>query len=137
MPPRHREAEVAVPVENARQAILALSGIVKRRNLVTNVPSEIRFARRDDIMLSPSYGTDVCYIGVHSAMGKGDNFLQAVCSELGRLGGRPHWGKLCRPDRATIRRLFQRFDEFSELRRSFDPKGIFLNDYLKELFTSA
>ena len=134
MPPRHREAEVAVPVENAKDAIIAFRGVVKQRDLLSNVPCEIRFVHRDDIMLSPSYGTDVCYVGVYSARGAGDGFFQAVCSELGRFGGRPHWGKLCQPDRATAQALFERFGDFEELRRSFDPKGVFLNEYLRDLF---
>lgn len=135
MPPHHREAEVAIPIENAKEAIVAFRDVARRRGLVANVPSEIRFVQRDDIMLSPSYGTDVCYIGVYSARGADDGFFQAVLSELERFGGRPHWGKLCQPNRATAQALFGRFGEFEELRRSFDPKGVFLNGYLKELFS--
>jgi hypothetical protein len=30
--------------------------------------------------------------------------------------------------------LFARFGEFEEIRRSFDPAGVFLNSYLRELF---
>ncbi len=41
----------------------------------------IRFVQRDDIMLSPSYGADVCYVGVYSARGAGDGFFQTVCSD--------------------------------------------------------
>lgn len=134
MPPHHQEAEVAVPIERARDAMVAFRDVVKRRGLLANVPSEIRFVQRDDIMLSPSYGTDVCDIGVYSARGAGDGFYQSVCSELDRFGGRPHWGKLCQPDRAKAQASFERFGDFEGLRRSFDPKGVFLNGYLKELF---
>ncbi len=134
MPPHHREAEVAVPIENAKEAVVAFRDLVKRRGLLGNVPCEIRFVHRDDIMLSLSYGTDVCYIGIYSARGESDGFFQAVCSEMGRFDGRPHWGKLCQPDRAMAQARFERFGEFEELRRSFDPKGVFLNGYLKELF---
>jgi FAD/FMN-containing dehydrogenase len=135
MPARHQEAEVAVPIENARQAVVAFRDIVREQGLLANAPCEIRFLRRDDIMLSPSCGTDVCYIGVYSARGAKDGFYQVVCSELARFGGRPHWGKLCQPDRAMATALFARFGEFEALRREFDPSGVFLNDYLKQLFS--
>ena len=50
------------------------------------------------------------------------------------FGGRPHWGKKHRlgPDR--LRHLYPMWEQFHELRRQFDPDGIFLNDYLKKLY---
>ena len=136
IPPRHQEAEVAVPLENARKAIEAYGTLVQTRGIRINVPSEIRFTKQDDLMLSPCQRGDVCFIGAYTATYEArTRFFATFCSELQeRFGGLPHWGKIGAPDRKTAQALFPRFGEFEDIRRSFDPNGVFANAYLKRLF---
>ena len=48
--------------------------------------------------------------------------------------GRPHWGKLNTLQREDFRKLYPRWDDFVEVRRTVDPNGRFLNPYLAGLF---
>ncbi|MEP3301576.1 MAG: D-arabinono-1,4-lactone oxidase, partial [Roseibium sp.] len=49
-------------------------------------------------------------------------------------GGRPHWGKHHSQTREDLEVLYPDFSNFSELRRSLDPTGKFLNPHLADLF---
>ncbi|GAA1451228.1 D-arabinono-1,4-lactone oxidase [Nesterenkonia lacusekhoensis] len=48
--------------------------------------------------------------------------------------GRPHWGKKHSLKAPQLRMLYPEWADFQALRRDLDPDGIFLNDYLRELF---
>jgi FAD/FMN-containing dehydrogenase len=136
MPPFHQESEVAVPIEDAAKAIREYAAFVKRNGLQVNVESEIRFSKSEDILLSPSYGCDVCYIGGYNATYKpNDPFFQMFCGDFqDRFGARPHWGKLGAANRQIAQRLFPGFAKFEQIRRDFDPRGVFANNYIRELF---
>ncbi|MBB0245124.1 FAD-binding protein [Streptomyces alkaliphilus] len=49
------------------------------------------------------------------------------------FGGRPHWGKKHSLRAADLRPLYPGWDTFNEVRRRLDPKGVFLNDHLRDL----
>jgi xylitol oxidase len=49
------------------------------------------------------------------------------------LDARPHWGKVFTMDPATIRSRYDRFGDFIELAKHFDPSGKFRNAYLDDL----
>lgn len=51
-------------------------------------------------------------------------------------GGRPHWGKKHTMQADRLRRLYPEWDRFQEIRHEMDPKGLFLNDHLHDLFIS-
>jgi len=136
IPPFHQEAEVAVPIENGSKAVQEYGDFVRRNNIPVNVPSEIRFSKADDVLLSPGYGRDVCYIGGYNAMYRpNDTFSKDYCVDLQtRYDARPHWGKLGAPDRATALACFPGFPAFEGIRRTFDPNGVFANEYIRSLF---
>lgn len=48
--------------------------------------------------------------------------------------GRPHWGKKHTMKAPQLRMLYPEWADFQEIRRSADPDGVFMNDYLRELF---
>lgn len=48
--------------------------------------------------------------------------------------GRPHWGKKHTHKAADLAPLYPEWDRFHQIRRQMDPDGIFMNDYLRELF---
>jgi xylitol oxidase len=46
---------------------------------------------------------------------------------------RPHWGKLYTLDAKTIQESYERFPDFLELLRTYDPDGRFKNAYLNRV----
>lgn len=132
----HQEAEVAVPIDRAREAVEAYGEWVTKNRLTVNVPSEIRFCKADDVLLSPGYEVDTCYIGGYNAMYRQhDPFYEGFCDEMqNQFGARPHWGKIGAPTRAEAQRLFPGFGQFEAIRRQFDPNGVFANKYIRDLF---
>ncbi|NDK30503.1 D-arabinono-1,4-lactone oxidase [Nesterenkonia haasae] len=51
-----------------------------------------------------------------------------------QFDGRPHWGKKHTLKGAELAPLYPQWDAFHGIRRSMDPDGLFMNDYLHELF---
>ena len=51
-----------------------------------------------------------------------------------KYGGRPHWGKMNWAAAKDLRPVYPKFDDFKELREKLDPKGIFVNNYLRRIF---
>jgi FAD/FMN-containing dehydrogenase len=51
------------------------------------------------------------------------------------LGGRPHWGKHFSLTRAEAEKMYpDSFDKFREIRKQLDPKGVFGNTLIRDLF---
>lgn len=48
--------------------------------------------------------------------------------------GRPHWGKKHTLKAPELAELYPEWDAFGRIRRRMDPDGVFMNDYLRELF---
>lgn len=141
VPPQHQEAEIAVPVELGRQAVIDYHNMMGRYKL--NVQSEIRFSDGDDILLSPANRAAdpersgrYCYIGGYTATYiPNDPFFADFCRKERNPEGIPHWGKLGAPDRATALAIYgPKLAEFAKIRSQFDPHGVFANEYITELF---
>lgn len=47
---------------------------------------------------------------------------------------RAHWGKIHFMTRSRLERLYPELDTFMQVRREFDPRGMFLNDHTRALF---
>jgi hypothetical protein len=47
---------------------------------------------------------------------------------------RPHWGKLHNITHTELAATFEHFGSFLDVRQRLDPNGMFLNNYLKEIF---
>jgi xylitol oxidase len=52
---------------------------------------------------------------------------------LAPLDARPHWGKVYTMDAATVRGRYERFADFADLVRAYDPAGKFRNAWLDDL----
>ena len=93
----------------------------------------------DDIHLSPHHGYDggACAITL-TIYQPGDvalDYFNKVYEATKDLTARFHWGKHFNHDRQQIEGLFDKtFDEFAEHRKKMDPKGIFLNEFLRKTF---
>jgi FAD-linked oxidoreductase len=135
MPPRHHESEYAIPVENAGAAMQDLRKMIERRKHPVNFVSEMRFVMADDLWLSPSTGSDVCYIGGYMAGDTGYREFLADYEDLMRsYGGRPHWGKEFTISKQSFRSSYPKWEEFRQLKAKMDPAGTFENRWTQEIF---
>lgn len=124
------ELDVAVPCfQQIRKRIIEKH----RKNVAWRVL--FRPVAGDDVFLSNCYGGDRVAITIHQ------NHLlpyQAYFDDIEPIfrefGGRPHWGKKHSLTARSLKRLYPRWDTYHRIRKEFDPRGVFMNDYLKRIF---
>ena len=128
---RFSEMEYAIPRENAREAIEKIRATIDEGGFKVNFPVEVRFVAADDILLSPAYGRETCYIAVHLYRGMDyQAYFRAVEEIMMSFDGRPHWGKLHFRDAHSLSKTYPRWGDFIDVRNKLDPDGRFRNDYL-------
>ena len=134
IPILHRECEYAIPVDRTREALVRFKQFMDEAEFNTTLPVEVRFAASDNSLLSPARGRDVCYIGANTQDNANEVF-QRFEPLMKSLGGRPHWGKHFTMTRDEIRGMYpDTFQQFADLRREWDPSGVFANSLIQELF---
>jgi FAD/FMN-containing dehydrogenase len=134
IPILHREMEYALPAANAPDTLRAIRRIVEEGDISTTLPIEVRFVAKDDSLLSPARGRDVCYIGV-STQPNANEVYARVEPLFKEAGGRPHWGKHFQLSRREVEAMYpDSHAKFCQIRRQLDPKGVFLNTLSKQLF---
>ena len=132
---RFNEMEYAVPSERGADCLREIRRYVDSKRVRVHFPVELRFARGDDIWLSPAYCRDTAYIAVHQYRGMPyEDYFAGVESIFKNHGGRPHWGKMHTRAAADLAALYPMWERFQDVRRRLDPAGVFLNDYLRTLF---
>jgi xylitol oxidase len=128
------QSEYLVSRERALEAIEAVARVRERIAPVLQV-NEIRTVAADDLWLSMNYQRDS--LGLHFTwIADTDAVLPAVTAleeSLASLDARPHWGKVFTMDPATIRSRYERFADFVELVKQYDPYGKFRNAWLNDL----
>jgi FAD/FMN-containing dehydrogenase len=135
---RHVEMEYAVPAELAVACFLELRECMQRRHPDVFWPVEFRTLAADEIPLSPAYGRETVTLSLHQGAELPHRDFFADGEAIFRnFKGRPHWGKLHSRTARELRELYPRWDDFHALRRELDPRGRFLNAYLRELFGDA
>jgi L-gulonolactone oxidase len=134
IPVLHRECEYAIPVENTREALIRMKRFMDEGDLDTTLPVEVRFVAKDDSLMSPANGRDVCYIGANTQDNANEVF-QRFEPLMKSLGGRPHWGKHFTMTGGEIRAMYpDTFQQFADLRAQWDPGNVFANSLIHELF---
>ncbi|MEV0059815.1 D-arabinono-1,4-lactone oxidase [Nocardia sp. NPDC050718] len=129
---KFNEMEYAIPREHARAAIGEILDVTKRFG--TPMPIEVRWVAPDDALLSPAGGRETCYIAVHQYEGMvWEPYFRACEAVFNRYQGRPHWGKRHFQTAETLRPRYPEWDRFTEVRRRFDPTGVFANDYVNRV----
>jgi xylitol oxidase len=113
----------------ALQALRSLAGVVRP---VLQV-SELRTVAPDRLWMSPQHGRDT--LSVHFTWHKDWPAVRRVLVEveaaLAPFGARPHWGKLFLARAADIAPLYERLGDFAGLAGRLDPRGVFVNDWLR------
>ncbi|GAB6057976.1 D-arabinono-1,4-lactone oxidase [Desulfonatronum parangueonense] len=94
-----------------------------------------RTVAADEALLSGAHGRATATISMHhNASLPHDAFFRDIEPYLIKYGGRPHWGKKHYRTAAELKKLYPRWDRFQEIRKSMDPEGVFMNEYLRTIF---
>ena len=97
-------------------------------------PIEVRVSAADDIALSTCYGRESGLVAVHQYRGAPyEDYFHGVEAIMDEFEGRPHWGKLNFLEPDIWRSSFPLLEQFVAIRRQLDPKGVFLNDWLRPI----
>lgn len=125
------QAEFFVPRKNAVDAILAIE---KKGNLIFPqlMITEIRTIAADSLWMSTAYKQDS--VAIHFTLKQHTPEVMALLpmieAELMPYGVRPHWGKLFTIDPKVLHSRYERYGDFMNLVKHYDPKGKFRNAYL-------
>ena len=129
------EMEYCVPIESFSAVKKELIRVFNQKKFHVHVPTENRFVKADDIMISASYKLTSAYISFHVYKGKAyqEYFktMEEICSHY---EGRPHWGKMHNKEAKDFANMYERWNDFLEIRKVHDPENIFVSEYTKKLF---
>ncbi|QNO38843.1 FAD-binding protein [Protaetiibacter sp. SSC-01] len=126
------QTEYLLPRTHAVEAVRAVRGLAPAIRPVLQV-SELREIAADELWLSGAFGTDA--VALHFTwlpdQPAVDALLPRLEDRLLPLGARPHWGKRFHADVDVLEGLYPRLADFRELARTHDPRGVFVNDFLR------
>ncbi len=125
------QSEYFVPRRNAVDAIFAVQRLRDRVSPHLLI-SELRTIDADDLWMSTCYKRES--LAIHFTW-KPDwpsvrEVLPLIERELAPYDVRPHWGKLFTLPPAQLRQRYERYDDFMNLVRRYDPQGRFRNEFL-------
>nr|XP_055156208.1 L-gulonolactone oxidase isoform X2 [Nyctereutes procyonoides] len=130
----------AIPREKTKEALLELKAMLEAHpKMVAHFPVEVRFTRGDDILLSPCFQRDSCYMNIimYRPYGKDVprlDYWLTYETIMKKVGGRPHWAKAHNCTRKDFEKMYPAFSKFCAIREKLDPTGMFLNAYLEKVF---
>lgn len=135
LPVFHRECEYAIPVDKTVPALKAMREFLDEGDVAVDLPVEVRFVAADDILLSPCYKRPVSYIGASSLLNSTEIF-ERFEPLMKSLGGKPHWGKNFTVTQEEFAQVMypETYETFRSVRAELDPKRVFTNSMLTELF---
>lgn len=129
------EMEYCIPLEHMKAAIEEVHETIKKNGYEVHFPIECRTVKADDIWLSPSYQRDSAYIAFHMYKGMPhEEYFRDMEAIMKEHEGRPHWGKMHKQKSGELEQLYPMFSEYLKIRQELDPEGMFLNEYLEEIF---
>ena len=129
------EMEYSIPYEACGEALGRVRRLIDDRGFKISFPVEVRFTAGDDAYLSTSTGRRSAYIAVHMFKGMDHrDYFNGVEAIMGDYAGRPHWGKMHGLDAERLAAVYPEWASFGDVRRSFDPDGMFLNAHVGSLF---
>ena len=125
------QSEYFLPFSNAFAALKAINSMGDKwiQDLFI---SEIRAIAADDLWMSTAYKRPS--VAIHFTWKQNTDsvmkLIPLVEEHLAPYGARPHWGKLFTIAPAQLRSHYERYDDFQQLLRRYDPQGKFRNEFL-------
>ena len=134
---RFNEIEYSVPEERGPDCFRELRELMTGKHKAITWPLEYRTVAADDAYLSPMYERPTVTLSLHQAARLEHRHFFADAEAVFRNHqGRPHWGKIHSLDAKQLRELYPEWEAFAKVRAELDPKGVFLNDHLREVLSS-
>jgi FAD-linked oxidoreductase len=132
---KFNEMEFNIPKEKLKDALVEIKEMIVAHKIKVNFPIECRFVKQDDIPLSPAYERESAYIAVHMYKTRDyKDYFTKVAQIVEKYNGRPHWGKRNFLQASDFSKLYPKWEEFHQVRKEMDPKGVFMSDYLSTIF---
>ncbi len=132
---RFHEMEYSLPSEAMAEVIKEMQAALSKQRFHVHFPVECRYAKGDDIWLSPAYGRDSAYIAVHMYKGMPyEAYFRAMEEIFLHYGGRPHWGKMHTLQAPQFENRYPMWSAFQNVREELDPDQLFMNEYLSRIF---
>jgi FAD-linked oxidoreductase len=132
---KFKEMEYNIPMEHFEACMHALKALIEEKEYYIFFPVECRFVKGDDIWLSPAYQRDSAYIAVHVYItAPHDPYFKEVEALFCSYSGRPHWGKMHTRKADYLAKVYPKWNDFLAIRNQYDPHGMFVNDYLSNIF---
>lgn len=133
---KYEEMEYAFPIEAGPECFKEVRKRIKNKHRqYVGWRVLYRTVAADDAYLSPFYNRDSVTIAVlQNNELEYKKYFNDIEPILRDFGGRPHWGKKHTLKSNELSSLYPEWEKFLKVREGMDPKGIFLNDYLKEIF---
>jgi xylitol oxidase len=126
------QAEYFVPHEHAVEAMMAVKQLSDQIGPHLFI-SEIRTIAADDLWMSPCYKQPS--VTLHFTWKQEWEDVNKLLPQIERLlepfSARPHWGKIFTLSPKTLASRYTKLNDFKKLVSTFDPKGKFINDFLK------
>ncbi len=102
-----------------------------------HIPMDIRFVYKDKSWLSYAYNEDTVTMGcVSRNAATADTYeaFKSIEKIFLKYGGKPHWAKRFSAKDAELSKVYEKWQDFKQLRNKMDPNNKFLNPYLTEIF---
>lgn len=133
---KYEEMEYAIPIEAGPECFKEVRKRIRAKHRqYVGWRVLYRTVAADDAYLSPFYKRDSVTIALlqnnELEYKKYFDDMEPIFKDF---GGRPHWGKKHTRKADELSALYPEWDRFLRIRKEMDPDGIFLNDYLKEIF---
>jgi xylitol oxidase len=125
------QSEYFVPFSDAFAALKAINSLGDKwiQDLFI---SEIRTIAADDLWMSTCYKRPS--VAIHFTWKQNTDsvmkLIPVVEEQLAPFGARPHWGKLFTIPPAQLQSRYERYADFQQLLRQYDPQGKFRNEFL-------
>jgi len=128
------ELEYFVPREHGLAATEAVQELIRTRYPEQKYPVEVRWVKADEGYMSQFQGRETTVITLTTEPGTDYwQFFRDADALLQEFEPRAHWGKIHFMTRSRLERLYPQLDTFIDVRREFDPRGVFLNDHTRAL----
>ncbi|MFB3105616.1 MAG: D-arabinono-1,4-lactone oxidase [Pseudomonadales bacterium] len=137
-PHKFIELEYYVAYERAKDALNSVREMILNRFPGKTLPMEVRFVSPESAFMSPFFERTTTVISV--SCDPRQNWLEAfraVDQVLQPFEGRAHWGKYNFMTRDRLEQLYPMYDQFCDVRNDLDPKEMFLNHHLRDLFVRS
>ncbi|NUN99375.1 MAG: FAD-binding protein [Saprospiraceae bacterium] len=122
------EMEYNIPAEAFIEALREMEAAIHKHKFAVHFPVECRWAKADDLLLSPANGRDSAYIAVHMYKGMPYKaYFETLEAIFKAHGGRPHWGKMNTCTASDFQRMYPDWNHFMAIRERMDPRRIFVN----------